>query len=95
MAAEISEASRYKISGQLWWNSFFSWRRWKLYWQFVKVIFIENLSLKHVYTVDETALFCSVFFKKKKLTMIDEQARGFKDSKHRLKVLGCANAADR
>ncbi|KAK8741173.1 hypothetical protein OTU49_002534, partial [Cherax quadricarinatus] len=61
--------------------------------KFSKIISDENLSPEQIYNADEIALYWH-YVPRKALTMADERApTGFKDARHRLTILMCANAA--
>ncbi|XP_063775370.1 jerky protein homolog [Pseudophryne corroboree] len=61
--------------------------------EFAKITADENITPEQVYNADETSLFWR-YCPRKTLTTADDSApTGIKDSKERITVLGCANAA--
>lgn len=61
--------------------------------EFEDIITQLKLSPEQVYNVDETALFWRYVPRKTYVTPKETSASGFKDSKERLTVMACANAA--
>lgn len=58
-----------------------------------KIIQEENLTVEQIYNADETALFWRYVPRKTLATPAEKSATGMKDSRERLTVLACANAA--
>lgn len=60
---------------------------------FNRLISEENLTADQIYNADETSLFWRYVPRKTLVTADEETPKGLKDSKERLTVLACANAA--
>lgn len=61
--------------------------------KFCQLVADENLSLEQIYNADETSLFWRYVPKKTLATAEEKNPAGIKESKERLTVLACANAA--
>ena len=61
--------------------------------KFAQMVRNENLSLEQIYNADETALYWRCMPKKTIVTEDEVNPTGLKESKDRLTLIGCSNAA--